>query len=105
VRLRGGAPGLRERQPTYHHRPSLPPLPDPPTPGRLRDGIVNRAPLFPRDPWDALSPRARGLVASMLEKDPSRRISAAAAAAHPWFAEALRDAAPAAAGEAARVAC
>lgn len=64
----------------------------------LREGIVARDPAFPADPWAALSPAARDLVSRLLEKDPRRRLTAAAAAEHPWFAEALG--APAAAAAA-----
>ena len=45
---------------------------------------------FPLDAgWADVGDDARALVASMLERDPARRVTAAAALAHPWFERAL----------------
>lgn len=40
---------------------------------------------FPSPAWDAVSPEAKALCRAMLQVDPSKRITAAAARAHPWF--------------------
>ena len=37
--------------------------------------------------WDAISTPAKDLLALMLRKDPTERITAAAALAHPWLAD------------------
>jgi len=57
----------------------------------LRDGIVRGTPMFLKEKWGHVSPKAKDLIVRMLEKDPSQRISATAAAAHQWFAEVLQD--------------
>lgn len=76
------------------------------TPRALRDGIVNGAPRLggsdggDGSAWAALrlGQSAAALVAGLLEKDPRARLTAAEAAAHPWFAEALGAEAVAGAG-------
>jgi calcium-dependent protein kinase len=55
----------------------------------LRDGIVRGSPSFTKDPWSDYSPKVRDLICAMLEKDPHQRVTAAGAAAHAWFDEAL----------------
>ncbi len=40
---------------------------------------------FPRASWRAVSPEAQQLAAALLQRDPTRRIAAAEALAHPWF--------------------
>jgi serine/threonine protein kinase len=63
---------------------------------------INHGPvLFPRDPFGASSPAAQGgrgqglrpsvqdLLLALLQRDPSRRLSARQAAEHPWFSEVL----------------
>ncbi|GBF93233.1 CDPK-related kinase-like [Raphidocelis subcapitata] len=67
------------------------------TSSELRDGILRGSPMFTKDPWGSYSPRVKDLICRMLEKDPNQRITAAGAAAHQWFAEALGDEAAAAA--------
>jgi len=44
---------------------------------------------YPRPAWRGVSPEAKRLVASMLQRDPGARISAAEALAHPWFERVL----------------
>lgn len=44
---------------------------------------------YPRDLWADVSPEARDLVASMLDRSPPGRVTAHEALAHPWFARAL----------------
>jgi serine/threonine protein kinase len=55
------------------------------TSSELRDGILRGSPMFAKDPWAGYSPSVKDLICKMLEKDPAQRISAADAAAHPWF--------------------
>jgi calcium-dependent protein kinase len=71
------------------------------SPAELRDGICRGSPMFLRDPWGAYSPSVRDLIVRMLEKDPEKRISAAEAAGHQWFAEVLGREVAAGGGEAA----
>jgi serine/threonine protein kinase len=59
------------------------------TAAELRDGICRGTPMFLRDPFEGYSPSVRDLLMRMLEKDPERRLSAATAAGHQWFAEVL----------------
>lgn len=40
---------------------------------------------FPHPRWDTISPNFKDLLAKMLVKNPSRRISIEEVAAHPWF--------------------
>jgi serine/threonine protein kinase len=55
----------------------------------LRDGVVRGSPLFLEDRWGGASPLVKDLLVRMLEKDPRRRLTAAGAAGHQWFAEVL----------------
>lgn len=60
---------------------------------------INHGPvLFPRDPFSAsaaqggqggLKPSVQDLLLGMLQRDPSRRLTARQAAEHPWFSEVL----------------
>lgn len=52
---------------------------------------------FPSPHWDAVSPLAKDLISAMVRADPTARITAAAALAHPWFAAQLGPQAAAAA--------
>lgn len=63
----------------------------------IREGIMHGPVLFPLQPWATeVHPSAQDLIMRMLQRDPQKRISAADALAHPFFAHAL-GAAPAAA--------
>lgn len=44
--------------------------------------------LFAGKLWKGVSEELKDLVCGLLEKDPSRRLSAEAALEHPWFAQA-----------------
>lgn len=46
------------------------------------------APLdFMEPPWDTISPQARDLVQSLLQRDPEQRLTADQALSHPWLAK------------------
>ena len=58
-------------------------------PSAIREGILHGVPLFSMDPWfSRVHPSAQELICKMLERDPAKRISAADALQHPWFAHA-----------------
>lgn len=64
----------------------------------IREGIMHGPVLFPLKPWfTSVHSSAQDLIVRMLERDVSKRITAAEALAHPWFEEVLG--AAAAAGE------
>ncbi|KAL0384179.1 UNVERIFIED_CONTAM: CDPK-related protein kinase [Sesamum radiatum] len=46
--------------------------------------ILKANPSFDVNPWPSLSPESKNFVSRLLDKDPSRRISAAQALCHPW---------------------
>ena len=42
---------------------------------------------FPSPYWDGMSEESKDLISKLLQKDPTRRISALAALSHPWIRE------------------
>jgi calcium-dependent protein kinase len=56
----------------------------------IRDGILHGPVFFPAQPWSrGVQPSAQDLVLRMLDRNAERRISAADALQHPWFAQVL----------------
>lgn len=57
----------------------------------IRDGIMHGPVLFPLQPWcTSVHPSAQDLILKMLDRNVSRRITAAEALKHPWFSHALQ---------------
>lgn len=56
----------------------------------IREGIMHGPVLFPLQPWAiSVHPSAQDLIVRMLDRNVERRITAAEALQHPWFAEVL----------------
>lgn len=47
--------------------------------------IIQEAHNFPKSIWDKFSPQCLYFIDKLLEKDPSKRLTAAEAFQHPWF--------------------
>ncbi|XP_039134986.1 calcium-dependent protein kinase 26 [Dioscorea cayenensis subsp. rotundata] len=54
------------------------------TKSRIFDSVRSAELRFPSDPWDHVSESAKDLIAGMLCRDPSRRLSAKEVLDHPW---------------------
>ncbi|KER26313.1 hypothetical protein T265_14032, partial [Opisthorchis viverrini] len=57
---------------------------------RLQRKILTTRHTYPPNEWSLITRAAKDLIDRMLERDPSRRISAAAALQHPWLRERAR---------------
>jgi calcium-dependent protein kinase len=56
----------------------------------IREGIMHGPVLFPLRPWNtAVHASAQDLIVKMLDRNVDRRITAAEALQHPWFAQVL----------------
>ncbi|OON18749.1 hypothetical protein X801_05392, partial [Opisthorchis viverrini] len=53
-------------------------------------GLISSTVKYPPNEWSLITRAAKDLIDRMLERDPSRRISAAAALQHPWLRERAR---------------
>jgi serine/threonine protein kinase len=47
--------------------------------------IIEEAHSFPKGIWDKFSPQCKYFIDKLLEKDPSKRLTANEAFKHPWF--------------------